>query len=218
MPRFTHAAIAFLFALTVPTLAHATPIAFEFSGYVDKTGPYSGIAEGDPLTATLRYDPDVWFKVDDDGDHILYSGTADFVFEIHAGPYSWSGNRSLTVWKSGDRLEIGLQNFFAAFARLEGPGLLPPGGAAPTSFNLAAMTSDMVLGGFPNEGRALLHFTSVVQTQGPGADPIAAPEPATLTLSAFGLAALLARRRRTRVTRVWHAGGEVFHAATKTRP
>jgi hypothetical protein len=183
-------------ALLVPGVARAVPIAFEFSGYVAKTGGFPGLAEGDPLAATLSYDTEVWTKIFDEPDHVDYTG-GSLVFEVRAGPHTWSAYPSLKVFKHEDRVQIGLLIAFNAFAILEGPISQPAGGAAPTSLNLAALTNDQIQA-FDLEHRLLGHFTSVVQTQGPNVDPVPAPEPATLTLSALGLAAIVARRRARR--------------------
>jgi PEP-CTERM motif len=179
----------------VPGMAHALPIAFQFTGVVTDPSTYAGIAAGDPITATLSYDTDTLTNVFEDADLIVYEGP--FSYEFHVGPYTWGTAESLIVHKSGLTFVIGNPSLEGAFTRLSGVGLMPIGGALPTSLDFAnVMDSDVQGVALALGARLRGQITGITQTQGPGVDPTPVPEPATLTLSALGLAALAARRRR----------------------
>jgi PEP-CTERM motif len=189
MLRFTRACLTgLILAFVMPGAARAMPVSFEFSGVVTDPSAYLFVAIGDPFTATLSYDTNAPI-VYEDANLIVYEPVA---FELHVGVHSWFSVPDMTVHKSGFTVAIGNDNT-GAYARLIGVDLLPPGGALPTALDLAAMTISHEVQGIGPGGRLFGEITSIRQTPGP--DPTVVPEPATLTLSAFGLAAIVARRR-----------------------
>lgn len=220
MLRLVRACVFVLaFALIIPAVARATPMTFEFRGevtqigYADRNIP----AIHNPFIGILEYDTDAP-TVYDDRTVFGYSGGS---FELTVNGITWSSTTDLFVSKNwfhfeNNSLQVGAGG--AGFI-LDASGTIPHDGSLPTAIDLGMLSVAKVYARSPGSNFWGGEITSITRVQEPVA--VSASEPATLTLSAFGLAALAARRRaqlRSRVMRVWHAGGEVFHAAKKARP
>ncbi len=198
--------LAIGFVLIASGSATAMPIAFEFAGVITDAGWFaSSVAVGDPFIATLSYDSDTprWR---DNGDASRYR---DFNFEIRVGAMSWASGPVLAVCDAGECMRIDWQPEPHAEFELRGPNLLAPGGALPTSLDLANATVAHRAFAQPTDrymfGNMFGDITSIRQTQGPD---VPVPEPATLALSATGL--LLAIAIRTRIT--------LSHPCNQARP
>jgi hypothetical protein len=186
--------VAMALALMASASATAMPITFEFTGVITDVGWFgSSVAVGDPFVATLSYDSDSSRR--DNGQTSRYR---DFSFVLQSGAMSWLAGPELLVCDGGECMRI--SNPIAPHAEFElrGPDLLPPGGALPTSLDLALATIAHRVFAQPTEhalaGNMYGDITSIRQTQGPG---VPVPEPASLMLSVIGLAAAAIHHRWT---------------------
>jgi PEP-CTERM motif len=206
MLRFTRVCVATLaLALSMPGVARAIPITIELTGSVLDPGDFGLISAGAPITATLRYDTTAPSVANAFG-HTFYDA---FTFELRI--YSalvWPGGHGLAVADDGSGFGINNGDPDTAIFFLRGPNVVAPGGGLPTAINFAGAIDARQFEVFGPPGTEMLIgvIDSVTVTQGSGTDPILMPEPATLTLSAFGLAALVARRRRLRTPIQWEMG------------